>query len=108
MNKEFAQKVFDAAKETGFSPAFVTAMTCIETGWGRNGNGNYNLFAELAPKEWTGKKNLVRVTRVVVKIGGALGGVLPTKIKILPELRDVIYSLVMDADAFEYDFILLW
>ena len=36
MNKEFAQKVFDAAKETGFSPAFVTAMTCIETGWGRN------------------------------------------------------------------------
>ena len=27
---------------------------------------------------------------VVVKIGGALGGVLPTKIKILPELRDVI------------------
>ena len=65
MNKEFAQKVFDAAKGTGFSPAFVTAMTCIETGWGRNGNGNYNLFAELAPKEWTGKKNLVRVTQVV-------------------------------------------
>lgn len=36
-----------------------------------------------------------------------LGGgdtMVPTKIKILPELRDVIYSLVMDADAFEYDF----
>lgn len=65
MNKEFAQKVFDAAKDTGFSPAFVTAMTCIETGWGRNGNGNFNLFGEFADKDWKGKRNLFRITQVV-------------------------------------------
>ena len=33
---------------------------------------------------------------VVVRLGGALGGILPTKIKIVPEVRDVLYSLLMD------------
>jgi len=64
-SKVFAREIFDSAKKTDIDPLFVTAHTCIETGWGRTLIGNYNLFGVKADVSWEGERILVRTTEVL-------------------------------------------
>lgn len=61
----FAREVFDAAKKIDIDPIFITAHTCIETGWGRTLIGEYNLFGIKADVSWEGERLLVRTTEVL-------------------------------------------
>jgi flagellum-specific peptidoglycan hydrolase FlgJ len=61
LQREFAQKVYAAAKEaTDISPVFVTAQAILETGWGHSRVGRYNLFGITRGSNWTGKTVLVK------------------------------------------------
>lgn len=64
INKFFANNVYESAKKCKMSPLFITAITCLESDWGRRGVLEYNLFGERAGEDWKGRKQLVRTTEI--------------------------------------------
>ena len=66
MNKEFASRIMEGALKTGFSPMFVTALTCIESGWGKTEREGNNIFGDMASEDFKGEK-VLRHTIVVSK-----------------------------------------
>lgn len=61
MQREFAKKVYAAAKEaTDISHIFVTAQAILETGWGHSRVGRFNLFGITSGSNWAGKTALVK------------------------------------------------
>ena len=64
INKVFASKIYEEAKKMDISPLYITAMTCLESGWGKRSLLSYNLFGERANSDWKGKKKLLRVTEI--------------------------------------------
>lgn len=56
----FAQEIYRAAKEaTDIAPDFVTAQAILESGWGKNRVGKFNLFGITRGSAWKGKTVLV-------------------------------------------------
>ena len=64
INKIFANSIHESSKDCGFSPLFVTALTCLESDWGKTSVLSCNIFGERADASWKGNKKLLRVTEV--------------------------------------------
>ena len=61
-NREFCKLIYDAAKKIGeIDPLFVTAQAALESGYGKNAIGIYNIFG-ITKGSWTGNTELVLTT----------------------------------------------
>ena len=62
MKEEFVKKIYAAAVRIGeIDPLFVTAQAALESGWGANAIGTYNIFG-ITKGSWTGDTELVSTT----------------------------------------------
>ena len=60
--EEFVKKIYAAAVRIGeIDPLFVTAQAALESGWGANAIGTYNIFG-ITKGSWTGDTELVPTT----------------------------------------------
>ncbi len=59
--KNFAQKIYCASKESELHPLFITAQAALESGWGAKAIGN-NIFGITKGRNWKGKTQLVITT----------------------------------------------
>ena len=57
--RDFARKIYAAAKAVDIAPEFVTAQAILESAWGKSAIGKYNLFGITKGSAWTGKTILV-------------------------------------------------
>ncbi len=57
--REFARKIYAAAKAVDIAPEFDTAQAILESAWGKSTIGKYNLFGITKGSAWTGKTILV-------------------------------------------------
>lgn len=63
--QDFCKEVYNAAcKINEISPVFVAAQACLESSWGKNKVGRYNVFGITKGSNWTGKTVLVLTSEV--------------------------------------------
>lgn len=63
--QDFCKEVYNAAcKISEINPVFVAAQACLESSWGKNKVGRYNVFGITKGSNWTGKTVLVLTSEV--------------------------------------------
>lgn len=74
INKNFAGSIYEASVGLGIHPLFITAMTCLESDWGRKSVLEHNLFGERYEEPWNGGRKLIRVTEIHPSVPKLLEG----------------------------------
>lgn len=103
--QDFCKEVYNAAcKINEISPVFVAAQACLESSWGKNKVGRYNVFGITKGSNWTGKTVLVLTSEVFNSSNVKF--VAPEKVVSIFKRKDgryqyKVYRLFKDFDSME-------
>lgn len=103
--QDFCKEVYNAAcKINEISPAFVAAQACLESSWGKNKVGRYNVFGITKGSNWAGKTVLVLTSEVFSSSNVKFAA--PEKVVSVFKRKDgryqyKVYRLFKDFDSME-------